>query len=76
MDEHNNNVIVQKWGEIEICNNLSSNIDYYKTALLGTFHSVLMQNDTHAYHGRNMWPDCARDKTDRLVSCVFANQSV
>lgn len=26
MDEHNNNVIVQKWGEIEICNNLSSNI--------------------------------------------------
>lgn len=53
MDEHNNNVIVQKWGEIEICNNLSSNIDYYKTALLGTFHSGLMQNDTHAYHGRN-----------------------
>lgn len=32
MDEHNNNVIVQKWGEIEICNNSSSNIDYYKTA--------------------------------------------
>lgn len=53
MDEHNNNVIVQKWGEIEICNNLSSNIDYYKTALLGTFQSSLMQNDTHAYHGRN-----------------------
>lgn len=24
----------------------------------------------------NMWPDCARDKTDRLVSCVFASRSV